>query len=295
MEFDFFVFIFSYIIKQGSKRNDVMKKIFPLLIVLMFVLACSISTPSDSFDERTATKVALALTATALDQEISQQKNESSSPGSHDELSATATTEPPPPDDPKQGLGQPTWKDDLSTGQYWSLDSGEKVIDSTTTFSVGSGKLSARSDVTGKGNIYWLTHLKFQDAYLEAIFDVEDCLGDDQYGLVVRAPDYESRFGYYFHITCNGNFDLRRWSSEGSTMLLGMPSSEKIRKGPNQTNTLGMWVKGPIIRLYVNNSLLKEVNDSNLENNGYFGLFINARQTPGFTIKMDEIKYWTLK
>jgi len=291
---DFFVIIFSYIISQGSDSYDVMKKIFPLSIVLVFVLACSISTQTDSFDDKTATKVALALTATVLDHEIMQQETESTSSDSHDELSATATIEPAPQGDPKQGLGQPTWKDNLSTGQYWSLDSSDSVIDGTTTFSVSGGKLSARSDVTGKGNIYWLTHLTFQDAYLEAIFDVEDCSGDDQYGLVVRAPDYSSRFGYYFHLTCNGHFDLRRWSDDGSTMLLGMPESEEINKGPNQTNTLGVWVKGSIIRLFVNNSLLKEINDSTLVNNGHFGLFINARQTPGLTANMDEIKYWTL-
>ena len=77
-------------------------------------------------------------------------------------------------------------------------------------------------------------------------------------------------------------------------MLLGMPFSEKIHKGPNQTNTLGIWIKGPIIRLYVNNNLLEEINDSTLLNGGHFGLFINARQTPGFTIYMDEISYWIL-
>ena len=77
-------------------------------------------------------------------------------------------------------------------------------------------------------------------------------------------------------------------------MLLGMLFSQKIHKGPNQTNTLGIWIKGPIIRLYVNNNLLEEINDSTLLNSGHFGLFINARQTPGFTINMDEISYWIL-
>jgi len=271
-----------------------MIKIFLISLVLITILACSISSPTDSFDDKTATQVAVVLTATALDQEIKQQVTEPSSTDTQGEPSATATNTPVPPDDPKQELGQPNWNDDLSTGQYWSLDSDDKIIDTTITFSVGNGKLSANSDVVGKGNIYWLTHLTFQDAYLEAIFDVEECRNDDQYGLVVRAPDYESGTGYYFHITCDGHYDLRRWSKDDSSMLLGMPLSEKIHKGPNQTNILGVWVKVPIIRLYVNNNLLEEINDSTLINNGHFGLFINARQTPGFTVNMDEISYWTL-
>jgi hypothetical protein len=232
----------------------VMKKIFLLSLVLITVLACSISFPNDSFDDKTATRVAIVLTATALDQEIKQQVTESIPTEKQGEPSTTATNTPVPPDDPKQELGQPTWKDDLSTGQYWSLDAGDIEID-TTTFSLSNGKLSANAAVIGKGNNWWLTYLTFQDAYLEATFDVAECATDDQYGLVIRAPDYESGFAYYFHITCDGHYDLRRWSSNGS---------------------------------------LEEVNDSALINNGHFGLFINARQTPGFTINMDEISYWTL-
>lgn len=270
-----------------------MKKIFLLSLVLITVLACSISFPTDSFDDKTATQVAIAPTATALDQEIKQQVTATSTTETQGKPSATATNTPVPLDDLKQELGQPTWSDDLSTGKYWSLDSGDIIID-TTTISLGSGKLSMNTSVIGKGNIWWLTYLTFQDAYLEATFDVTECTNDDQYGLVIRAPDYESGFAYYFHITCDGHYDLRRWSTDGSSMLLGMPFSEKIHKGPNQTNTLGVWVKGPIIRLYANGNLLEEINDSTLINNGHFGLFINTRQTPGFTVNMDEISYWTL-
>ena len=50
-----------------------MKKIFPLLFVLITVIACSISFPTDSFDDKTATQVAISITATALDQLIKQK------------------------------------------------------------------------------------------------------------------------------------------------------------------------------------------------------------------------------
>jgi len=269
-----------------------MKRIFLFSLVLITVLACSISFPTNSFDNKTETKVAIALTATALDQEIKQQVAITSTTETQGEPSATATNTPVPPDDPKQELGQQTWKDDLSTGQNWQLDSGD-ITYVATTFSAGNGNLSA--NMAGIGKFIWLlNYLTFQDAYLEATFDVAGCANDDQYGLVFRAPDYESGFGYYFHITCDGHYDIRRWSTDGSSMLLGMPFSEKIHKGPNQTNTLGVWIKGPIIRLYANGNLIEEINDSVLLSNGHFGLFISARQTPNFTVNMDEISYWTL-
>ncbi|MDO9545303.1 MAG: hypothetical protein Q7J07_00955 [Pelolinea sp.] len=270
-----------------------MKKIFILPLFFLIVLACSISSPSNSFDERTATHVALALTATALDQEINQEPTQKPIDEEKSEPTKSATNTPTPLDDPKKDLGAPTWSDDLSTGKYWSLESGDIVID-TTTLSVNNGKLTASAAVTGKGTNWWLTYLTFQDAYLEAAFDVGKCTSDDQYGLVFRAPDYESGVAYYFHVTCDGHYDVRRWSNSGATMLLGMSSSERINTGAEQTNTLGVWVKGPIIRLYVNDFLIEELNDSALANTGHFGLFINARQTPGFSVSMDEISYWVL-
>jgi hypothetical protein len=271
-----------------------MKKILIIALLFLFSLACSISFPSsDGLDKKISTRVAISLTATALNQEINTETTLAPAEAADNEPTKSATDTPAPSDNPKQDLGDATWSDDLSTGSYWSLDAGDIIIDSTT-LSLKGGKLSASAAVIGKGTNWWLTYLAFQDAYLEAKFEVESCADNDQYGLVFRAPDYESGIAYYFHVTCDGRYDIRRWASNGSTMLLGMPSSEKINTGSNQTNNLGVWVKGPIIRLYVNNYLIEEINDSSLPNAGHFGLFINAQQTPGFTIHMDDISYWTL-
>jgi hypothetical protein len=270
------------------------KKISFVSFLFLFTLACSISFPSsDSFDEKISTKVAISLTATALNQELIQETTQASPHEEDNEPTESPTITPNPIEDPKKDLGETTWSDNLSTGSYWSLDAGDIIID-TTTLSLQNGKLSASAATIGKGTNWWLTYLTFQDAYLEATFDVGTCADDDQYGLVFRAPDYESGNAYYFHVTCDGRYDLRRWSNNGATMLLGMPSSEKINAGSDKTNTLGVWIKGPIIRLYVNNFMIKEISDGSLPNYGHFGLFINARRTPGFTIHMDNISYWTL-
>ena len=75
----------------------------------------------------------------------------------------------------------------------------------------GNGKMTVVNQSTTSGFIWWLTYLSFKDAYLEATFEVEDCSANDQYGLVVRAPDYEDGRGYYYTLTCGGQYDLRRW------------------------------------------------------------------------------------
>jgi len=277
-----------------------MKKIIILSCCFLLTIACTISLPISSFDADVATRVAVVFTATALQQTIANQQNATITPSSVEVVAATPTltltptqTQTPPADDPKSTLGDPDWKDDLSTGKNWNLESGE-VTFGNTTFSHSSGKLSATSATTNEGYIWYLTYLEFENAYLEAKFDVKNCSGDDQYGLVFRAADYFDGLAYYYTVTCNGQYDLRRWNSSGSSLMLGMPSNNAINSGSNQTNTLGVWVKDSVIRLYVNNQYLTEITDSSLLTNGHFGLFINAKKTAGFTIQMDEIAYWLL-
>ena len=266
-----------------------MKKTLPLIALIFVTVACTISFPSSGNDTEIAAGVAVAFTQTAI-QATADAQQVTATPEASPEPTATQT---PPANDPKSVLGDPDWLDTLSNGKNWSLDNGPVEIGSAT-FSQSNGRLNVVNQSTTSGFIWWLTYLSFKDAYLEATFEVEDCSASDQYGLVVRAPNYEDGKGYYYTLTCGGQYDLRRWDNSGSTMLLNFPSSDAINSGSNQTNTLGIWVKGSVIRLYVNNQFLTEINDGSLTADGHFGLFINSTQTPGFTIHMDEIAYWLL-
>lgn len=268
-----------------------MKKILPLALLLALLLACTISTQASRSEERIATRVSLALTQTAMALPLSQA---SQTPAPQIESTLTPTpSRTPPADDPKTILGNPTLRDDLSTGKNWNLESGA-VTYGDTQFSQSSGKLTASNNIIGDGLIWYLSHLNFKNAYLETRFEVEQCSGNDQYGLVFRAKDYNDGLAYYFIVTCSGQYELRRWNTSGSNLLLGMPASPAINKGSDQVNTLGVWADGSLIRLYMNNQLLTELQDDSLIVDGHFGLFINAAETPGFTIHMDEIAYWDL-
>jgi type II secretory pathway pseudopilin PulG len=267
-----------------------MKKILPLIVLVLVTVACTIGFPSSSsFDQDVAAGVGVAFTQTAM-QATTDAQQVTTAPESAPEPTATQT---PPADDPKSVLGNPDWQDSLTNGSNWSLDQGPVEIDNTT-FSQGNGKLTAVSQSTTGGIRWWLIYKTYKDAYLEATFEVENCSGNDQYGLVVRAPDYESGLGYYYTVTCDGQYDLLRSDNSGTDFLLGFPSSDAINKGSNQTNTLGIWTKGSIVRLYINNHFLTEIENNTLTAEGHFGLFINAKQTAGFTIHMDDISYWLL-
>jgi len=273
-----------------------MKRLVTGFLLLVFCIACVVSfDQGNEFEEQVATRAAVAFTATSL---ANLTQTETIAPFTDSTLpTVTVSVVTPSPtislDDPKLNLGQPSYKDDLSVAANW-FSSGTEWISDGTTFYADNGYLSAKSDAINQGFRWYLNYRKPKDAYLEAKFKVESCSGDDQYGLVFRAPSFDQGLAYYYIVTCDGRYDIRRWDQGGSKNLLNFPSSGHINQGSNRENTLGVWFKSDSIRLYMNGSFLQEIQDNSLINDGYFGLFINARQTPGLTVKMDEIAYWLL-
>jgi hypothetical protein len=273
-----------------------MKRLLPFILLLTLLLSCTISFPGSdlTFDDKVATQSSIVMTATALHESLENKQDDpqaTDTPADELDQQPSAT---PPADNPKKDLGQPSWRDDLSTGMNWSLDS-TGVDYGSVRFYPQDGYLWATSKTSPTGIIWRLNYRKFKDAYLEAEFEIVNCSGDDQYGMAFRATDYDSGHAYNFCVTCDGRYSLLRGSTIGEIVILqDLKISDAIHSGANQINKLGVWVKGAVIRLYVNDQFLEEINDSGLQDKGHFGLFINAKQTPGFTIKMDEIAYWIL-
>lgn len=213
---------------------------------------------------------------------------------------ATETTAPPPTQsgptptsptgDPKTSLGQPTWRDTLDTGKGWYLYETDQ-----TKVAVDNGAL-ALTGINANGWLGWsLTFTKpSQNFYIEGVFQPQTCSGADLYGLVFRAPDTDS--GYFFGVTCDGkyNFHARNFKDDSDIVIAEMTPNSAIQPGAGTTNRLGVLANGDKITLYANGTSLKEFTDTTFKDKGYFGAFIAANNTAGFTTRMDEISLWQL-
>jgi hypothetical protein len=189
-------------------------------------------------------------------------------------------------------LGEPWFSDTFTSGTAFGLS--EPYEDESIRIEVKNGAMVFTS-LRAKGGLRWrLTSRNPQNQYLEGTFSTLNCTGADQYGLVVRAPSYSDGIGYYFGVTCSGQFYLLRWDAQGQNSIVNLTSEDKIIAGPNQTNRLGILLDGTTIRLYVNGSLVKELSDDVITDKGYIGAFISAREDPGFTVQLEQIKLWTL-
>ena len=268
-----------------------MKK-YLLLIVMMQLLIVSCNFPASQtieFNEQVATKAAFAMTATF----ISNKQFESTITPNAISPTFEMATQTPAATISIDNLGEPDWEDDFSTPANW-FKSGSSAIYGNSVFLIKNGAFIFETSAL-EGMIWHLNYQKTRDFYLEADFNLVNCAGNDQFGLVLRATNYSDGFAYYALFTCDGKFNLLT----NTTLGLVASSSEwkKISDFVNYSGAniqMGVWLQDSTIRLFANQVLLQEYTDTSHPEQGHFGFAINPRQTPAFQVKADNIALWHL-
>jgi hypothetical protein len=190
-------------------------------------------------------------------------------------------------------LGAPAWVDGFgSESGNWQMGADSVLRYERTNSTLRVTALQSVGDV-------WRTINQGDQAnlYLQAKFTTGDaCSGKDSYGMLVRSSDqnddiYDS--GYVFSISCDGMYRLYRLDDGTYIGLLNWAASSDIKAGANQTNEIGIWIKGSEIRLYANGAKLAQVGDTG-HTTGRMGLVIRSVDTPNFTVTVDDVSLWQL-
>ena len=195
-------------------------------------------------------------------------------------------------DDPPTRLGTPTSSDSMDNPTAWVWPTGGDQF-TTAQWANGSMRVTALTSTAG-----WRLPMvgPFQNAYIEITARSETCSGKDNFGLFFHVPDKLANSGYWFVISCDGFYRLSKW--DGNTepkgtydALINWTASKKIRKGEGQPNRLGVLLMGNKISLYVNGNYLNSYSDATFPG-GFFGVFVNSKITPNYTIDVDDMAYW---
>ncbi len=194
------------------------------------------------------------------------------------------------PGDPRSSLGQPTWSDSMSTSDNWPTGADAAGF-TDVDFSNGAMQLTALKPADG-----WRmsTADSLTDFYLEISVNTSTCKGKDRYGVIFRVPAKENPDqGYLVDFTCDGKYGLRKWDGPENTMeaLTLWKANAAIKSGANQTNRLGVLVKGTKITLYANGVKLTEVTDIGYKS-GFFGVSAAAIDSSKYTVNIDKVDYW---
>lgn len=269
-----------------------MRKIL-FIIPIMVLLLVSCNFPLFQTADRSsvvATRVALTLQAGG-----SEGTTVPTSDGNIVVITATPEAIPtitPTPADPRSILGSPVYADTFSSGSAFGLNT--PYTDDAVEMSVTGGNLVMTTTKDYSGIRWRLSYPTPQNYYLEGTFKTVNCSGDDLYGLVMRAPDYGNGHGYYFGVTCGGEYYFMRDISGNDEKLVDWTKDANILTGINQENRLGVMLDGTHISLYVNGKLVKELDDSGINAPGYFGVFIASYEQWNMSVDVEEINQWEL-
>lgn len=284
--------------------------IFILLIIIfsIFLTSCSVPGQQKAPDmNAVATRVQQTLdarptatpaptdapTATELPAQPTTASPPTEAPTSTPEVIILSTITPTATlENPKQNLGSPAYRDELNTGSNFGVQ-GAGYKDDQMQFYVENSAMVMKSFSTNGYRGWRLTYPRPTSYYLEAPFQTTFCANGDLYGLNFHSPDYSNGYGYYYGITCDGNFSLTKNDNTGTYTLINSTFSDKIRAGSGQTNLMGVSVKGQTIKLYINDSFIQEVTDSKLSGEGHFGVFVSGR-SGALTVTMSDIQYWNI-
>lgn len=285
-----------------------------IVIIALLLAGCNLPASQDAAeptDDSMATEISKILTGTPVQVLISPTpdtgQGETQEPT--DEMATDSPTEEPAEDtatptatatatvaptatlsdsDPAASLGTPNWVDALDNGNNWLTDNDAFT---QIKFEGGYMKLTAITDLDG----WRLSWPAPDDFYLEGKFQTPDCSGTDHYGLMFRTPKNSGASkGYMFGVTCDGKYSLRLWNDPNMTVLIGWTASDKILKGEDVVNTLGVMAKDNKLTLYVNGSKVNEVTDSTFSE-GIFGVFVGGDSGVDFTMWLDQIRYWDVE
>ncbi len=108
---------------------------------------------------------------------------------------------------------------------------------------------------------------------------------------MVRAPDANQ--GYFLELSCGGQYKFQRWDGSKFLTLVNWTENSAIKSGSGQENRLGLKAEGDRFTFYANGVKIGEASDASYAE-GRYGLFVSASSTPGFTVEVDEVDYWTL-
>ena len=280
---------------------------FMALFLVLLLASCNLPQKQAAPSEQdVATAVAQTLTAEIiLPLETTPPPTSSPTPAP-DEPTITPTEQTTPTetltptltptnisDDPANAFGAPVWERDMVNGTAFGIGP-EGYDDDNTRIYMENGVMVLESSSSQGFRGWRLTSPTPQNMYLEATFNTPSCSGNDLYGLVFRAKDYTSGQGYYFGITCSGQYNFSRWDENGTSFLVNSKTGEAILSGSGKTNRIGVLAEGSSFKLYANGKLLEEVQDNGLPNGGHIGVFL-AGSSGNFSVELDHIAYWNLQ
>jgi len=280
-----------------------MKQRFLIISILLFLISlpsCNILGVPEEDKDLVATQVAVILTETALHEiEIIPTETFAPSPSPTETIIDATPTETPTvtqtktptqdQDDPAQRLGTPAWTYDFSgNSSPWDFDSPQ------ATFSTTNGALNITAKNNANWHSWWVSSPSLQNAYVEATIEMNNCSGLDRFGLIVRASNDGDQF-YFTGITCDGRWGFFRMEpGVNIQQIQAYSEAAPLKNASNSSHRIGIWMEGSNFTIYIDGEKVGNATDNEITGAGYTGFLVAFANTSGFTVRVDELRYWNI-
>lgn len=280
-------------------------KLITAIITLVLLVGCHLPVNTTPTPDLVATQVALLLsespTATELPP-INATEPMPTETVTAVEPSATATETPTPTpthtqtptatedlNDPAQKLGEPQWTQDFSGSESpWDFDSPQ------ATFEVINGALTLTAKTNPNWHSWYVSSPRLKNAYVEATIEMSNCSGNDRFGLAVRSSSDGQQF-YFLGITCDGQWGFFRMAEDVDiNQIQPFQTAAPLSSGTNLPHRVGIWMEGASFTIYIDGEEVGSANDATLSNEGYTGFLIAYSNTPGYMVRVDQLRYWNV-
>lgn len=198
-----------------------------------------------------------------------------------------------PTEDARFGLNlaAPDYRDNFTSNLTWVGPNFEGAVNQ-----IRDGQLIAIDYLADKF-LWWSTtkpDVAAGNIYVELAAEMGECAGKDAAGVAVRVgPPNQLDSGYTYELSCDGHFRIRKLFSGSVSTLIDWQPDEAIDSGSNAVNVMGFQAQGNQLSVFANNTQLAQVEDTAFIR-GNYGLFADAAQTPGFTVRFSDFKLWYL-
>lgn len=142
--------------------------------------------------------------------------------------------------------------------------------------------------VSGGGYIWGLNAQSHENVMFEAESTQLSEFADNAYGLICRADPANSGKGYYFLISGDGYWSIRRDRGDGVEPLVEFTKSDAIHQG-RSINRIRVLCIDDYLALYVNDQFVGEARDD-LYSGGFAGFVVAAAKDGSADVYFDDAR-----
>ena len=189
------------------------------------------------------------------------------------------------PASPAEALfGKPAITDTFEKGSSgFGLNAGLNDDENIRILAIGE-KLSLEPK-KDNGWVSWrLRPPVLRDSAAEMEFSINTCARGDRAGIILRAEDYGSGYGYYIAVSCEGTVSISR----NTTILASNPAGDLFLSSSGDVNVLTAIIQGSKITALLNGTEVVSADDGNFTE-GFSGFFTAPQGLN--TLKLDILSF----